>query len=392
MKRFITVLLTCCILMSSFLAAPGYAANDYLEVGGIANNQSERMLESAPRLNWYAWAARAVWEIIKYTSNEYWYEAPEINGGWPELELLSGSIHFNDAGDNIGSSVSMDVELTSRYSDTHADIIMSATTAWPASMTSESISVILLDSSGDMVINDTVTSRSRAIYEITEDSQEGEYKAIFSENDRVNWSCRISIYDYSTGGGGPVTPEPYSTGGRIVSSENSFLSNEDASLAFDCNNEEFYVIPSSDFAEATNIEQYYYTFEDLSNLRFDEDKQMYINAFRGINAGERIRVVDTIKSIEFNADKNYSSLVFDIGYHGELELRFDGDLTKEYSANDSIQFEFSVVEVFSYAGFSFTELDYFISSENCVAYPSAEDYIVYNCNCNVPHDTVYNLK
>lgn len=77
---------------------------------------------------------------------------------------------------------------------------------------------------------------------------------------------------------------------------------------------------------------------------YDEELNTLVRNFAGLSVGDEIHFDDTIKSINYDSDRDETFFGFE-DFEGHItEWQFKGDLREEYDEGDSMQLNFKIVK------------------------------------------------
>lgn len=230
----------------------------------------------------------------------------------------------------------------------------------------DKISVILTTPDGKRdVINKSITQGQLASYDSA--SPYGTYQLRFVENDASKWTCYYTLYDFNYVSRSGVR-KAVTTDGDMV----EYIITED--------NTKIYTVRSNyqnNIIESFNDngENEVLNIIKLSSQFFDENTQTYVNDLKDYNIGDMIYFQDTIKTVKYNESDNSTSFIFDNKDYS-TEWKFNGDLTNQYQANDTIRLKFKVVKEYSSNGYIFENIDYIYDGLNLESgYPNISNYL-----------------
>lgn len=125
-------------------------------------------------------------------------------------------------------------------------------------------------------------------------------------------------------------------------------------------------------------ESVYLDLEGLNAQLYDTEIRETVNNFRDYNVGDPLLFSDKISDISY--DKKADATTVKLLYKGnEVTWPFKGDLTDRYKPGDMLSLQFTVVSEYSYDGYLFENLDYFVdgaSAKQKNQYVDIRQYLV----------------
>lgn len=306
----------------------------------------------------YAWkvAFKAIrWLLVK-GSNALFSRQPLIEEGENWVGSSTGDVSFGNGDDDVRR-----VKFTNTISIPHNSLIAFARTGVLGWL--NTITIFVEDSSGDEVYGGQVTHNQHLTtsYDLPLDT----YTTFYVYSGNQKWDCWIHRFDFT---------DDYSR-----SATYHYMA--DSNMVYNPNTQKSYIIPSDTLTLSSRVSKkgYVLTAQDLVNEFHDEKLNCSVNRMKNYDIGDTIYVTDIITGMEYNSDKNVTTIYFGNTADGSFSWPFTGDLRDQFNVNDELTFKFDVVEEYATIEYSFETLDYFLESYDLIVKNTAaniEDYLV----------------
>jgi hypothetical protein len=191
------------------------------------------------------------------------------------------------------------------------------------------ISVIITDSKNNDVISKTVTHGQYVLYN---PSSTGTHSIRYVTQDKINWDLYITLRNY-----------------QINTSSISVLDKNGEEVPALLNDGKIYVYPSESHKNASKLKLFNSFNQSLSlaglqDQFYDYELEREVANLRDFNIGDSINFKDTISSLEYDPQNNYTLFGFKDKDGDIVKWAFKDDLTSNYSVGDVLELKLKVVE------------------------------------------------
>lgn len=267
-------------------------------------------------------------KILSYASNT-WLFHREANQyiGENSIEINSGTIGFNNK-DNSGYGASSKhdviIDRTSEQIQTFAQ-----TDFW-SMLLNTTISVIITDPNNNDVVSKTITHGQYVLYN---PSRTGTHTIRYVTQDKHNWDLYITLRNW-----------------QISTNVASVLDTNGQEIPALLENGKVYVYPSESHQNSSmkrlynSFNNYSLSLADLQDQVYDNELKRSVYNLRDFNIGDSIHFADTIASLEYDANNNYTLFGFKNKDGDIVEWVFEGDLTSKFNVGKTLELNLTVVE------------------------------------------------
>lgn len=227
----------------------------------------------------------------------------------------------------------------------------------------------VLDANGKLLLSRTVTNGQSIDYKIpfASTSSARKYMIHYGATDKAAWIPAMNFIPYKDYG--PVAPISIGVNDLINQDEPYFHNNR----VYLKNNAEFN-------SKLSQVKNNAYTMNNLYLEFYNDENGELTDQAKNLKSGDKVIMKDEITKLEYDLDKDttifkFDSTFKDVEFH---EIRFKGDLTKEYKRGSRIGLQFDIVSIFNVGTEEFIDLNYNVEFETTDDIPSIDAFILKN--------------
>lgn len=268
-----------------------------------------------------------------------------------------GSIKFNNKSANIGTTASYSTKIATTWnqSRTRTNVSLGGSKR-SFSSGSKYIAIEVVKPNGTIETLTRLRSGYSRFYQAYGNLRSlGTYDFRYIYTDSETWDLHITFDDLFY----PDVPiYPQAIDLETGETSESFFNDNDAIGM----STRMYNLPDT-FSEVyysghQTAENHYLTLQDLIDEVTDPITNAEVNLIRDYDAGDKVYFADTIKSINYDSDRNITEFKFLSTAEDFRALEFWGDITDEFSVGDTLHLCFRVIEIGKVNGFSVESFDY----------------------------------
>lgn len=228
----------------------------------------------------------------------------------------------------------------------------------------------VLDTNGKLLLSRTVTNGQSIDYKIpfASTSSARKYMIHYGATDKAAWIPAMNFIPYKDYG--PVAP---------ISIDANNLNNQDE-LYFHKNR--VYLKQESSKSikfnlKSSQVKNNAYTMNNLYLEFYNDENEELTDQAKNLKSGDKIIMKDEIVDLEYNSVKDNTTFKFkstfnDVEFH---EIRFKGDLTKDYKFGDQINLNFEILSILNVGAEEFIDLNYNVEFEETGDVPKINSFI-----------------
>ena len=328
MKKFL-VALGSCLLAFSVITTPVYV--------------------EAASSKWLTEAAKVIWKVAQYASQQYWNRAPTLTYGENWVLSGTGSIELNNGSNGATIKASVNIGASNLFLETWAQ------TDW-AHMFTDAIVITLLNPNNDIVYSKNCDHNQRMTY--SSKAPYGIYTVLFTDSDKRKWDCYFQLTDFSAARSISAAYDEY--GNRVGN-------------VYRAKNGKNYLFASAKHSNSLRPKSII-TFSELEEQCFDEELGTYVHDLKDFQIGDDVIIQDVIQGIEYDEWKDHTVFTFAYG-DSDISWMFRGDLRSQYSEGQKVKFKLKVISELEENN-DFEVLEIIKEVEETGIAPSIERYIL----------------